>query len=1166
MLVKNLFYFKCLNYKLSNMKINKLVFSVFLYFLLTAILHAQHLPVFDTISHDAVIVNSGLNFLMVTNVSDGDTVNQQLNVEVSSSDSTVLKVDSVSYETGGNMALIWVTEQGVLDSAILTVTITDPDGSAMKDFKVEVIEYTHHGIKFEIHDAVFWREVVPLGETPIFDSIIQSTNMTAAYNNLNWDEIPLTVSAGCGNPTLCDGHDFSTGFLEGFLVPKITGNYHFYINGDTQYALFLSSDENFGNAEVIAANSDNHGKIGETIDGRKSAAIQLDSGKVYAIYAAQWNVHHENGGIKWELPGTFEPTYIDGHYLYPEYDTERPENVTNVKVTAIGDEFINISWDKSTDNQKLEGYNVYLNGSKVNEAVVPENRFLFENLTPSTSYSIAVTAVDLVNNESLIENILNVQTLEPDTVAPMPPTILSVIDTSGLALKISWEGATDEQSSIFGYNIYVDGELYNTDSVISTNSIILKVLGPSTEYNVEIESIDAGMNVSEKSQVFVVSTSEFDPLDENLGLKTGKLILSAEAMSFNEGLGINPDYKSGAVFNPAHTELLEDLKPGAIRWGALTANPLSFSDYTGAGKSVTIGKFINRCNEFNSFTAFCCGVENSADWRQDPETFVRFIEYINGPDDTPGGQLRVEEGFTEPFLKNSPGIIFEFGNEVWGASAHNAQIGSNYVAYAEWCREMALKMKSSPYYDSTKMYLAYSSRYPAREQSYGLNEKLIRGTDGEVEWTAPSGYLGGNLDYDPAFPPADSELEYYQNVRNRANLYLNGMISSHKYEVEQTGRLMEQYMYESNTTTPTYNGRLGQALLSTDYYLSAMERGSAIPTIFHLTGGQWRITEPENDYRRLPLFLTAKYVNHFCKGDVLYNTYQSNQKGTSEQGANFNQRPVGAHTYLNEQGYSIVLISRDYVNDYYVQVDIPDDLSFNQNGNMYSITGPDFSTKDAAVDTTKITVEDEMIVKVPKYGMVLIHFEINNQQMENLPLAYYPYPRIENIVIPEGNYSFTEQNENKRFNAEISPSGSWDKKVEWTLLHNSGNYGIIKHDTYCIVYSGSNLSNETDSMILRASSRAGDVIAEVVLYPDNTVNTGEIQNRSNLKLYPNPANDVLNIELEEEATIRIINVNGSTVIKKQIERGHSEINIAHIPQGLYTIKVGDRTKRLVIRH
>lgn len=1128
---------------------------------------AQNLPEFNIPATDTVIVNSFQSNIIIQNISDGDSMKQQLTFEVNSSNVSILAVDSVSYNQGDKMAVIWVSGIGVLGAVDISISITDEDGTSQKTFKVVVSNYSHNGIKFEIHDAVFWQEVIPLDATPVFDSLIQSTNMKVAYDNLDWDKIDLTVSAGCSNTSLCDGHDFSTGFLKGFLIPENSGDYTFYINGDSDYALFLSTDETFENAIVIAANSDKYGKIGSVSNGRKSEPVNLFAGKVYAIYAAQWNIHNENGGVQWELPGEITRSYIPADYLYPDWDTQNPERVTGIWVTSRGDNFLRIDWNESSDNQKLLGYNVYVNGIKVNGQVVNDNHFLIENLDFETNYSITVTAVDLVKNESFITEIVNAKTYSEDTIAPTPPTNLDVDVATGLAIQISWNGATDDKTGISGYNVYLNGELYNTNELILDSSVIIKVLEPETEYEIQIEALDAGMNVSPKSQIFKVSTIAFNPLGENLGLKTGKLEFSTEAISFNEGLGINPNFKNGEVFNPAHTEMLNDLKPGAIRWGALTANPLSFKDYVGSGKNVTVGKFFTRCNDLDAYTVFCCGVENNTDWIKNDETFIHFLEYVNGPDETIGGKIRVSEGYTEPFLKNSKGLIFEFGNEVWGGVTHNAQIGENYNNYALWCRQIATKMRASEFYDSSKIVLVYSARNPSREASYGLNDKIIDGDKGEVDWIGPSGYIGGNLDYDPAFPPAKSELDYYNNVRLRADSYLSGIATSHKFEVEKTGRIFKQYMYESNTSTPTYNSRLGQALFCIDYYLTAMELGSAIPTIFHLTGGEWRITEPEKNYRRLPLFLTAKYFNEYCKGDVLYDQYFPNQGSVSGPGATFGNRPVGCHSYRNNNGYSVVFISRDYENDHYVQIDLPDDFEFNTPGKLVSITGEDFNTKNVKVDSMDIAIADEMIVKVPKHGMIFIRIGSDSLNMANLPLAHYNYPKMQRLSIYAPKNTFTGPNEKLSFRAYIEPGISWDKELVWTLINNSGNYSINTQATFCFVHSGHFVGNETDSLILRVSNRVGDVFDEVVIYlPETPVSSEDLNRKSEFRFYPNPANNKISVEVETGDTLKIFSIEGKKVLENELVNGRNEIDINHLPNGLYTLNFKSESRNLLINN
>ena len=40
------------------------------------------------------------------------------------------------------------------------------------------------------------------------------------------------------------------------------------------------------------------------------------------------------------------------------------------------------------------------------------------------------------------------------------------------------------------------------------------------------------------------------------------------------------------------------------------------------------------------------------------------------------------------------------------------------------------------------------------------------------------------------------------------------------------------YMYEGNLTTPSYRGRIGQAIIFADYYLTMNEKRVAVPSVF----------------------------------------------------------------------------------------------------------------------------------------------------------------------------------------------------------------------------------------------------------------------------------------------------------------------------------------------
>ncbi len=59
----------------------------------------------------------------------------------------------------------------------------------------------------------------------------------------------------------------------------------------------------------------------------------------------------------------------------------------------------------------------------------------------------------------------------------------------------------------------------------------------------------------------------------------------------------------------------------------------------------------------------------------------------------------------------------------------------------------------------------------------------------------------------------------------------------------------------------------------------------------------------------------------------------------------------------------------------------------------------------------------------------------------------------------------------------------------------------------------------------------------------------------NIKIYPNPAIDKLNIEVEENSKIQIIDINGKNVYESQNENQKHEININELVNGIYMIKI-----------
>ena len=67
------------------------------------------------------------------------------------------------------------------------------------------------------------------------------------------------------------------------------------------------------------------------------------------------------------------------------------------------------------------------------------------------------------------------------------------------------------------------------------------------------------------------------------------------------------------------------------------------------------------------------------------------------------------------------------------------------------------------------------------------------------------------------------------------------------------------------------------------------------------------------------------------------------------------------------------------------------------------------------------------------------------------------------------------------------------------------------------------------------------------------------KNKAPLKVYPNPANDILFVECEEFSTIKMYDMMGKEILSQQ-GNGKTAVNINHLPKGVYIINVFSERK------
>jgi len=87
----------------------------------------------------------------------------------------------------------------------------------------------------------------------------------------------------------------------------------------------------------------------------------------------------------------------------------------------------------------------------------------------------------------------------------------------------------------------------------------------------------------------------------------------------------------------------------------------------------------------------------------------------------------------------------------------------------------------------------------------------------------------------------------------------------------------------------------------------------------------------------------------------------------------------------------------------------------------------------------------------------------------------------------------------------------------------------------------------------------------VLNLPKTTVGIDDNEKQSDFNIYPNPAQDLITLEMNVDDTVRIFNINGAKVLEKKLNAGRHEIKINQLSQGIYTVQVKGESKRLVIK-
>lgn len=189
-----------------------------------------------------------------------------------------------------------------------------------------------------------------------------------------------------------------------------------------------------------------------------------------------------------------------------EADEEAPSIPQNVTVDEVSFETVDLTWEASSDNVGVAKYNVMVDGDFYTS--VTSTSLTVEGLEPGVTYEFTVSAADSAGNTSDASDVVE-GTTTADDEAPSVPQNLSVSAVSVTSVTLTWDASTDN-AAVAGYDIYINGEFYQT---VSTTEYTLAGLDALTTYSFAVKARDIYGNTSELSASTDVTTKE--ETDEN---------------------------------------------------------------------------------------------------------------------------------------------------------------------------------------------------------------------------------------------------------------------------------------------------------------------------------------------------------------------------------------------------------------------------------------------------------------------------------------------------------------------------------------------------------------------------------------------------------------------------------------------------------------------------
>jgi len=154
-------------------------------------------------------------------------------------------------------------------------------------------------------------------------------------------------------------------------------------------------------------------------------------------------------------------------------DLDAPSKPTGINVTGTG-LTATVTWNANTEDD-LVGYNVYRDGSRINQETVTETSYEVAGLAPKTTYRFQVAAIDSDGNVSAFSDQASYTTPDVMSVNLVGNKDSIIVQISGGSppFTIEWDGGSE---TVNATSYTIPGLLEDTDYVVTVSDSSGKVI------------------------------------------------------------------------------------------------------------------------------------------------------------------------------------------------------------------------------------------------------------------------------------------------------------------------------------------------------------------------------------------------------------------------------------------------------------------------------------------------------------------------------------------------------------------------------------------------------------------------------------------------------------------------------------------------------------------